>query len=144
MFRLNVFLKLWFLGKYLRMSLKNYLPMFVLIFKLKGGLNQITFLFRFHLVLLAGFSNFNVVWYPLFLKAVSYVILLALLNSVSSRDKFEWLCWSLMAIAWQLTVGDWNLNVCIEVCYSVSWKESIFLYLTWRKHLKILSPWDSY
>ena len=70
------------------MSLKNSLPMFVLTFKLKGGLNQITFLFRFRLVFWDVFSNFSVAWYPLFLSAVSYVIL-ALLNSVSSQDKLE-------------------------------------------------------
>ena len=60
------------------MSLKNSLPMFVLTFKLKGGLNQITFLsflFQFRLVFWDGFWNFSVVWYPLFLSAVSYVIL---------------------------------------------------------------------
>ena len=60
------------------MSLKNSLPMFVLTFKLKGGLNQITFLsflFQFRLVFWDGFPNFTVVWYPLFLSAVSYVIL---------------------------------------------------------------------
>ena len=62
--------------------------MFVLTFKLKGWLNQITFLFRFRLVFWDGFSNFSVVSYPLFLSGVSYVIL-ALLNSVSSQDKFE-------------------------------------------------------
>ena len=69
-------------------SLKNYLPVFVLTFKLKGGLNHITFLFRFRFVFLDSFSNFSVVWYPLFLRAISYVIL-ALLNSVLSQDKFE-------------------------------------------------------
>ena len=62
--------------------------MFVLTFKLKGGLNQITFLFRFRLVFWDVFSNFSVAWYPLFLSAVSYVIL-ALLNSVSSQDRLE-------------------------------------------------------
>ena len=70
------------------MSLQNSLPIFVLTFKLKGGLNQITFLFRFRLVYLDGFSNFSVAWYPLFLSAVSYVIL-ALLNSFLSQDKPE-------------------------------------------------------
>ena len=70
------------------MSLQNSLPIFVLTFKLKGGLNQITFLFRFRLVYLDGFSNFSVAWYPLFLSAVSYVIL-ALLNSVLSQYKHE-------------------------------------------------------
>ena len=70
------------------MSLKNSLPMFVLTFKLKGGLNQITFLFRFRLVFWDVFSNFSVAWYPLFLSAVSYVIL-ALLNSFLSQDKPE-------------------------------------------------------
>ena len=70
------------------MSLNNYLPMFVLTFKLKGGLNQITFLFRFRLVFWDVFSNFSVAWHPLFLSAISYVIL-ALLNSVSSQDKLE-------------------------------------------------------
>ena len=63
MFRLNIFLKLWFLRKCLQMSLNNYLPMFVLTFKLKGGLNQIIFLFRFHLVFWDGFSNFSVACY---------------------------------------------------------------------------------
>ena len=62
--------------------------MFVLTFKLKGGLNQITFLFRFRLVFWDVFSNFSVAWYPLFLGAVSYVIL-ALLSSVSSQYKLE-------------------------------------------------------
>ena len=62
--------------------------MFVLTFKLKGGLNEITFLFRFRLVFLDGFSNFSVAWYPLFLSAVLYVIL-ALLSSVLSQDKLE-------------------------------------------------------
>ena len=70
------------------MSLKNSLPIFVLTFKLKGGLNQITFLFRFRLVFLDGFSNFSVAWYPLLLGAFSYVIL-ALLNSVLSQYKHE-------------------------------------------------------
>ena len=70
------------------MSLKNSLPIFVLTFKLKGGLNQITFLFRFRLVFLDGFSNFSVAWYPLLLSAFSYVIL-ALLNSVLSQYKHE-------------------------------------------------------
>ena len=62
--------------------------MFVLTFKLKGGLNQITFLFRFWLAFWDGFSNFSVAWYSLFWSAVLYVIL-ALLNSVSSQDKLE-------------------------------------------------------
>ena len=62
--------------------------MFVLRFKLKGGLNQITFLFWFHFVFWDGFSNFSVAWYPLFLSAISYVVL-ALLNSVLSQDKLE-------------------------------------------------------
>ena len=88
MFRLNILLKLWFLGKCLRMSLKNSLPMSVLTFKLKGGLNQITFLFRFRLVFWNVFSNFSVVLYPLFLSAVSYLILV-LSNSISSQDKLE-------------------------------------------------------
>ena len=88
MFRLNIFLKPRFIGKCLRISLKNSLPIFVLTFKLKGGLNQITFLFRFRLVFWDVFSNFSVAWYPLFLSAVSYVIL-ALLNSISSQDKLE-------------------------------------------------------
>ena len=70
------------------MSLKNSLPMFVLTFKLKGGLNQITFLFRFRLVFRDVFLNFTVALYPLFLRAVSYVIL-ALLNLVSPQDKLE-------------------------------------------------------
>ena len=70
------------------MSLQNSLPIFVLTFKLKGGLNQITFLFRFRLVFLDGFSNFSVAWYPLLLSAFSYVIL-ALLNSVLSQYKHE-------------------------------------------------------
>ena len=70
------------------MSLKNSRPMIVLTFKLKGGLNQFTFLFRFHLVLWDAFSNFSVAWYPLFLGAASYVIL-ALLSSVSSQYKLE-------------------------------------------------------
>ena len=70
------------------MSLKNSLPIFVLTFKLKGGLNQITYLFRFRLVFLDGFSNFSVAWYPLLLGAFSYVIL-ALLNSVLSQYKHE-------------------------------------------------------
>ena len=34
------------------------------------------------------YMNLSVDWYPLFLSAISYVIL-ALLNSVSSQDKFE-------------------------------------------------------
>ena len=72
----------------LRITLKNSLPMFILTFKLKGGLNQITFLFRFQLVFWDVFSNFSFAWYPLFLSAVSYLIL-ALLNSVSSQDKLE-------------------------------------------------------
>ena len=76
------------LGKCLQMSLKNSLPMFVLTFKLKCGLNQITFLFRFRLVFWNVFSNFSVALYPLFLSAVSYAIL-ALLNSISSQDKLE-------------------------------------------------------
>ena len=62
--------------------------MFVLIFKLKGGLNQITFLFRFRLVFRNVFSNFSVALYPLFLSAVSYLIL-ALLNLILSQDKLE-------------------------------------------------------
>ena len=70
------------------MSLKNSLPMLVLTFKLKGGLNQITFLFRFHLVFWNGFSNFSVAWYLPFLGAVWYVIL-ALLNSFSSQNTLE-------------------------------------------------------
>ena len=62
--------------------------MFVLTFKLKGGLNQITILFQFRLVFWDDFSSFSVAWYPLFLSAVSYIIL-ALLNFVSSQDKLE-------------------------------------------------------
>ena len=62
--------------------------MLVLTFKLKGGLNQITFLFRFHLVFWNGFSNFSVAWYLPFLGAVWYVIL-ALLNSFSSQNTLE-------------------------------------------------------
>ena len=70
------------------MSLKNFLPKLVLTFKLKCELNQITFLFRFRLVFLDDFLNFSVAWYPLFLSAVSYIIL-ALLNLASSQDKLE-------------------------------------------------------
>ena len=44
--------------------------------------------FWFRLVFWDGLSNFRVLWYPLLLSAASYVIL-ALLNSVSSQDKFE-------------------------------------------------------
>ena len=62
--------------------------MLALTFKLKGGLNQITFLFRFHLVFWNGFSNFSVAWYLPFLGAVWYVIL-ALLNSFSSQNTLE-------------------------------------------------------
>ena len=64
------------------MSLKNSFPMFIITFKMKGGLNQITFLFRFHVVFWNGSSNFSVVWYPVFLIGILYVIL-ALLKSVS-------------------------------------------------------------
>ena len=70
------------------MSLKNSLPMFVLTFKVKRGLNQVTFLYRFPIVFWDGFSNFSAAWYPLFLSAISYVIL-ALLNSVLSQDRLE-------------------------------------------------------
>ena len=62
--------------------------MYILTFKLKSGLNQIIFLFRFRLAFWDVFSNFSVAWYPRFLSAVSYVIL-ALLNSVLSQDKLE-------------------------------------------------------
>ena len=62
--------------------------MSVLILKLKGGLNQITFLFRFRLIFWDGFSNLIVAWDPLFLSAVSYIIL-ALLNLVPSHDMLE-------------------------------------------------------
>ena len=62
--------------------------MYILTFKLKNGLNQIIFLFRFRLAFWDVFSNFSVAWYPRFLSAVSYVIL-ALLNSVLSQDKLE-------------------------------------------------------
>ena len=62
--------------------------MFAFTFKLKGELNQVTFLFQFRLVFWDGFSNFSAAWYQPFLSAVSYVIL-ALLNSVSSQDKLE-------------------------------------------------------
>ena len=62
--------------------------MFILTFKFKGGLNHITFLFRFYLVFSDILQNFCVASYPLFLSAVSYVIL-TLLNSVSSQDKLE-------------------------------------------------------
>ena len=55
---------------------------------MKGGLNQITFLFWFRLEFWNVFSNFSVAWYPMFLSAVSYVIL-ALLNLISSLDKLE-------------------------------------------------------
>ena len=100
------------------MSLKNYLPMFVLTFKLKGGLNQISFLFRFRRVFWNGFSNFSVPWYPLFLSAALYVIL-HLLKPVSSRRiSLKCVYWSLMSIAWWLTVGGWNLNVYVKVYYS--------------------------
>ena len=70
------------------MSLKNYLPVFILTLRLKCGLNQITLLFRFRLVFWDGISNLSVFWHPLFLSAVLYVIL-ALLNSVLSQEMFE-------------------------------------------------------
>ena len=70
------------------MSLKNSLPMSVLILKLKGGLNKITFLFRFRLAFWDGFSNLIATWDPLFLSAASYIIL-ALLNLVPSQDMLE-------------------------------------------------------
>ena len=62
--------------------------MSVLILKLKGGLNQIIFLFRFRLIFWDGFWNLIVAWDPLFLSAVSYIIL-ALLNLVPSHDMLE-------------------------------------------------------
>ena len=70
------------------MSLNNSLPMSVLILKLKGGLNQITFLFGFRLVFWDGFLNLIAAWDPLFLSAVSYIIL-ALLNLVPLQDMLE-------------------------------------------------------
>ena len=143
MFRLNIFLKLRFLGKCLRMSLKNSLPMFVLTFKLKGGLNKITFLFRFRLVFLDGFSNFSVAWYPLFLSAVSCVIL-ALSNPVSSQDKLEM---RLLVIDSNCLMidGGWLDFECIYRGVLVGFlKGKYFLYLNWRRHLKNLSQWGSY
>ena len=69
------------------MSLKNYLPMFVLTFKLKGGWTRSPSYSPDQpdhlLVFLNGFLNFSAAWYPLFLSAVSYAML-PLLNSVSS------------------------------------------------------------
>lgn len=53
------------------MSLKNFSPMIVLIFKLEGGLNLMTFPFRFRLVFCDD------------------LLTLALLNSVSSQDNFK-------------------------------------------------------
>ena len=96
------------------MGLKNSLPMFIFTFKLKGGLNQITLLFRFRLVFWDGFSNFSVAWYTLFLSVVSYVIL-ALLNSVSSQDKLEM---SLLVIDGNCLMigGGWLEFECIYRC----------------------------
>ena len=88
-----------------------FLAIFVLTFKLKGGLNHITFLFRFRFVFLDGFSNFSVVWYPLFLKAVSYVIL-ALLNSVLSQGKFE-MCLLVIDGNYLIIDGGWLDFECI-------------------------------
>ena len=127
MFRLNIFLKLWFLRKCLQMSLNNYLPMFVLTFKLKGGLNQITFLFRFRLVFWDGFSNFSVVWYAMFLSVLLYVVL-PLLNSVLSQDKLEM---RLLVVAF---VSRYLSNIHEAFIYIICKKESllwvwfIFLY----------------
>ena len=114
MFRLNIFLKLWFLGKCLRMSLKNSLSMFVLTFKLKGGLNQITFLFQFCLVFWDSFLDFSVAWHSLFLSAVSYAIF-ALLNSVLLQDKLEM---RLLVIDGNCLMidGRWLDFVCIYRC----------------------------
>ena len=76
--------------------------MFALTFKLKGGLNQITFLFRFHLVFWDGLREFHCC---LASCAVSYVIL-PFLNSVLSQDKFEM---QLLVIDgnWLIIDGGW-------------------------------------
>ena len=143
MFRLNIFLKPRFIGKCLRISLKNSLPIFVLTFKLKGGLNQITFLFRFRLVFWDGFSNFSVAWYAMFLSAVLYVVL-PLLNSVLSQDKLEM---RLLVIAF---VSRYLSNIHEAFIYIICKKESllwvwfIFLYfyslMNWWMwiHVKLL------
>ena len=141
MFRLNFFLKLWFLRKYLRMSLNNYLPVFILTLRLKCGLNQITLLFRFRLVFWDGISNFSVFWHPLFLSAVSYVIL-ALLNSVLSQDKLEM----------HLLVIDGNCLMIDRGCldFECIYRGPLFVFLkgkyflNWRRHLKNMSQWGSY
>ena len=106
MVRLSIFLKLWFLEKCLRMSLKNSLPINVLTFKLKGGLNQITCLFWFRLAFWDGFSNFNVAWYPMFLSAIWHVILALLKTQFRHRINLKCVWWQLLN-DWWWVVGFW-------------------------------------
>ena len=125
------------------MSLKNSLPIFVLTFKLEGGLNQITFLFWFRFVFWDGFSNFSCVWYPLFLSAVLYSIL-ALVNSVSSQDKLEIRLLVIYGTCLIIDGGWLGFECMYRSVYLVFWKENIFLYLDWRIYIKNLSQWDLY
>ena len=101
---------------------KEFFAYVCLNIKLKGGLNQITCLFRFCLVFWDGFSNFSVVWYPLFLSVVLYLIL-ALLNSVSSQDKFEMRLLVIDGNCLIIEVG-WLDFECMYSGVLISWKES--------------------
>ena len=57
--------------------------------------------------------------------------------------------WNALVGHWWKFLDNWRwvvgfFDVYIEVYYSVSWKERIFQYVNWRRHLKTLSQWGSY
>ena len=85
---LNILLSLWCFGKCFLTSLINVLPMLVLTFWLKGGLNQIILRFLFRLLLASSFAYFIDVLNPLSFRAFSYSGF-ALLNSSSLQDKSD-------------------------------------------------------
>ena len=100
--------------------------MFIITFKLKGGLNQIT-LFRFHVVFWNGSLNFSVVWYPLFLSGILYVIL-ALLKSVSPQDNFE--------IILLVINGNWQIIDVVQLDFEYIERDVLFLFVK-RKYFPV-------
>ena len=96
----------------MRIRFIKILPILVLTFRLKGGLNQIIFLFRFIFPVLVGGENFMLILCPLESNAFSYIGL-AISNSFSLHEMLE--------ILWLIIIGS---------CFKIvgGWFEFVFMY----------------
>ena len=133
-FNLKILLNLCDLGKYFLTSFRNTLPMFVLTFKIYGGLNHMTFPFLFHLVFSTGALNFII--------NIPAVFQSWLVESFSLNE-FIFITWQIWNMAvghqWQLVDdGKWMVWLRMNVEKGVirlPIREKIFPPLGWMRHL---------